>query len=253
MNSLFGPPCSGRFDSDLTTLRTSTRTLYVKLNVGVASCGIRKSHTLQSCKYILCLKNVPTLICCNFDIHECILKFFGRNVTDKVSNQKTLYCATQNNLCFCTTWQNGKTRKSHFSLKCSISALTEFNQSLLDFFNLFDSRLILKLLYNSLNLAINMFSCRAVGGMIQEKGSRECCRSWTVLHAQSTTVLSSGFLFCTVMQWGEVGKQSIVRFLTFLVTLLPKIIIIRLCMSKLQQVKGGTFFETHCRTDPRPC
>jgi len=28
---------------------------------------------------------------------------FGRNVTDKVSNQKTLYYTTSNNLCFCTT------------------------------------------------------------------------------------------------------------------------------------------------------
>jgi len=43
--------------------------------------------------------------------------FFGRNVTDKVSNQKTLYCATQNNLCFCTTWQNGETRKSHYFIQ----------------------------------------------------------------------------------------------------------------------------------------
>jgi len=60
--------------------------------------------------------------------------FFRRNVTDKVGNQKRLYYATWNNLCFCTTWQNGETRKSHFSLKCSIS--------------------------------------------------RECCSSWTVLHAQ---------------------------------------------------------------------
>jgi len=24
------------------------------------------------------------------------------------------YYATSNNLCFCTTWQNGETRKSHF-------------------------------------------------------------------------------------------------------------------------------------------
>ena len=29
---------------------------------------------------------------------------FGRNVTHKVSNQKTLYYATSNNLCFCATW-----------------------------------------------------------------------------------------------------------------------------------------------------
>jgi len=59
-------------------------------------------------------KNVPSLVCYKFDIRECILIFFGRNVTDKVSNQKALYCITPNNLCFCTAWQNGETRKSHF-------------------------------------------------------------------------------------------------------------------------------------------
>ena len=37
---------------------------------------------------------------------------FGRNVTDKVDNQKALYYATLSNLCFGTTGQNGKTRKS---------------------------------------------------------------------------------------------------------------------------------------------
>jgi len=42
--------------------------------------------------------------------------FFGRNVTDKAGNQKTLYYATSNNLCFCTTWQNAETRKAHISL-----------------------------------------------------------------------------------------------------------------------------------------
>jgi len=41
--------------------------------------------------------------------------FFGKNVTDKVSNQKTYYYATSNNLCFCITWQNGEMRKSHFT------------------------------------------------------------------------------------------------------------------------------------------
>jgi len=61
-------------------------------------------------------KNVPPLTCYNFDTHEWILIFFGRNVTDKVGNQKTLYYATPNNLCFCSTCQNGETRKSHFSL-----------------------------------------------------------------------------------------------------------------------------------------
>ena len=33
-----------------------------------------------------------------------------------IGNKKTLYYATSNNLCFCTTWQNAETRKSHISL-----------------------------------------------------------------------------------------------------------------------------------------
>jgi len=61
-------------------------------------------------------KNVPPLVCYNFDAHEWILIFVDRSVTDKVGNQKTLYYATSNNLCFRTTWENAETRKSHISL-----------------------------------------------------------------------------------------------------------------------------------------
>jgi len=57
------------------------------------------------------------MACYNFDTQEQILIFFGRDVIDKVGNQKALYYATSNNLCFCTTCQNGETKKSHFSLK----------------------------------------------------------------------------------------------------------------------------------------
>jgi len=62
-----------------------------------------------------CLKNVPPLACYNSDAQQRILIFFGRNVTDKVGNQKTLYYATSSNLCFCTTWQNAETQKSRFT------------------------------------------------------------------------------------------------------------------------------------------
>jgi len=53
----------------------------------------------------------------------------------------------------------GKTEKREncISPQCCLSALPEFNH-LLDFFNLFDSRLILTLLYDSLSLIINAFS-----------------------------------------------------------------------------------------------
>jgi len=119
--------------------------------------------------YTVSQKNVPPLPCYNIDKREWILIFFGRNATNKVSSQKTFYCATPNNLCFCTTWQNRNTKIAFFT-RC-ISALPEFNQSLLDFFSLYHSRLILTLLYHSLNLVINAFSLGLLWGMVQEKGS----------------------------------------------------------------------------------
>jgi len=87
--------------------------------------------------------------------------------------------------------KTGNTKIAFFT--CGISALPEFNQLLLDFFNLFDSRLILALLYDSLNLVINVLSLGLLEGMVQEKGSQERCNSWTVLHAQSTSAVTSGF------------------------------------------------------------
>ena len=127
-------------------------------------------------------KHVPPLACYNFDTRVRIFDIFGRNSTNKLMNQKMLYYASSNNLCFCITWQNGKLKKIAFFTR-SISALPEFNPSLLDFFSLFDSRLILALLYDSMNLVINAFSLRLLGGTVQEEGSREGCSSWAVLHA----------------------------------------------------------------------
>jgi len=94
----------------------------------------------------------------------------------------------------CASALLGKTEnnENRISLKFCISALLEFNQ-LFDFFNLFDSQLTLTMLYDSLNHVINAFSPQAAGGMVQEKGSRESCSSWTVLHAQCTSALTSGF------------------------------------------------------------
>ena len=57
-------------------------------------------------------KNVPPLACYNFDTREWSLTFFGRNVTDKVGNQKTLYYATSSNLCFSLPGKTGK-RENH--------------------------------------------------------------------------------------------------------------------------------------------
>jgi len=65
--------------------------------------------------------------------------------------------------------KTGNTKIAFFT--CCVSAVPEFNQLLLDFFSLFELRLILMLLYDSLNLVINAFSLVLLGGMVQEKGS----------------------------------------------------------------------------------
>jgi len=63
----------------------------------------------------------------------------------------------------CASALLGKTGNTKIFSRC-ISALPEFNQLLLDSFNIFDSRLILTLLYDSLNLIINAFSLGLFGG-----------------------------------------------------------------------------------------
>jgi len=60
-------------------------------------------------------------------------------------------------------------------------------------------------------------SSALLGGMVQEKGSRERCSSWTVLHAQSTSALSSGF---PLSQGNAEALQ--VRLENKAVTLVPK-------------------------------
>jgi len=92
---------------------------------------------------------------------------FGRNVTDKVSNEK-IYYVTSNTYASARRGIKTENAKTAFFLKCCISALPEFNQ-LLDFVNLFDSRLILALLYDSLSLVIYMFSYGLLGAWLRRK------------------------------------------------------------------------------------
>jgi len=134
---------------------------------------------------------------------ERILIFFGRNVTDKVSNRKTYYYATSNNMCFCTTWQSTKTRKSHFHsnavfVHCLIQPAVWFLQSFWLTTHTHDAVWLPK----SCDQCVRMDE-QMVGGTVQEKGSRERCRSWTVFHAQCSSApvrCLLGFPFRNVMQ-----------------------------------------------------
>ena len=82
-------------------------------------------------------------------------------------------------------------RKIAFSLN---SALPEFNKFLLDFFTLFDLRLIRTLLYDFLNLVINAFNS-GLADMVQEKGSRQratavglCCTVARTMHVHQSAI-----------------------------------------------------------------
>jgi len=78
--------------------------------------------------------------------------------------------------------------------------MPEFNQSLLDFFSLFDSRLILTLLYDSLSLVINAFSSGLLEGMVQEKEmSRALQQLDCVARTKHQYAVFLSFLFRDVM------------------------------------------------------
>jgi len=61
--------------------------------------------------YTLRLKNVPPATCHNLHIYDPIMIIFGRDVTDKVSNQRTCYYATSKAQITCASALHGRTGK----------------------------------------------------------------------------------------------------------------------------------------------
>jgi len=78
--------------------------------------------------------------------------------------------------------------------------LSEFNQLLLDFFNLFDSRLILRLLYDSLNLVINALSLGLLGAWFRRKEVDSAAAVGLCCMYKAPVCCLLGFLFHMVMQ-----------------------------------------------------
>jgi len=138
----------------------------------------------KSANTLFLKKNMPPLVCYNFDTHERILIFFlAEMLLDKVSNQKTLYCATTNNVCFCTTWQNVETQKSHFFTQMLYwctgriqPAAPWFLQSFWLTTHIHAAVWLPKFCNQCVQLGL-------LGSMVWEKGSRQSRSSWTVLHA----------------------------------------------------------------------
>ena len=127
----------------------------------------------------------------------------------------------------------------HFST-CCISALPEFDSILAAWFVQSFWLTTHTLLYDSMNLIINVFSSELL-----DKRSRQRCRSWTVLHAQCTSALSSVFPMSqgnaeALHRWGGKTKHLLISY--FPSNISAKNYVIGSCMSRLQQVKGGTIF-----------
>jgi len=96
----------------------------------------RREHNL----HIVSKTSHAHLVCYNFDIRERILIFLAEMLRIKQSIKRCFIVPPQ------ISWASalpGKTGSSKiaFSLAVLVSTLLEFNQSLLDFFNLFDWRL----------------------------------------------------------------------------------------------------------------
>jgi len=85
-----------------------------------------------------------------------------------------------------------------FFTRC-ISGLPEFDQLLLDFFILFDSRLILTLLYDSLNLVINAFSLGLLGAWFKRKEVESAATVGLCCMHKAPVRCILGFLFRKVM------------------------------------------------------
>jgi len=114
----------------------------------------------------------------------------------------------------------------------------------------FDSRLTLTMLYDFLNHVINAFSLKGFWDMVQEKGSRERCRSWTVLYAQCSSVLSSGFSILqsnaeALVRWGGKTKHRLISYFlrnTSAKNYRNRIVYVKIITSQM----WDDFFETRC-------
>jgi len=133
-------PSMSAFKMSIDSVGRKCRLLVSAVNIGpwVARATLTElSHSMYICTLVYTVSQKTTRLWLAITLtHMNGFWYFGRNVTDKVGNQKTLYYATSNNLCFCTTWQNAETRKSHISLNwivlhtqctCALSSWKEKN------------------------------------------------------------------------------------------------------------------------------
>jgi len=146
----------------------------------------RRTHALIETNWIYTVSQKRStfgLLYCNFEKWEWILIFFGRNVTDRVSNQKMYYYATSD---------NGETRKARIFTQILYQCIAWIQPAVW----FLQSFWLATHTHNAVRLPKSCNQCVQPAGllgvqrcMVQEKGSRERCRSCTVCDG----ALSSGF------------------------------------------------------------
>jgi len=161
-------------------------------------------------------KNVPPLVCYNFNTCEHILIFLAEILRIQyIRNQKTLYCATSNNVASALPSKTGKRENRIFftqMLHQCIARIQPVAPWLLQSFWLTTHNHAAVWLPKSCNLCVQL---GAVGGMVHEKGSRECRSSWTVLHANACAPMrclperKKCHLWCV---WQRLTFAEIVRY-----------------------------------------
>jgi len=178
-------------------------TFFVRVSTGVLKYSILymgtsvKNCVLTACRllYTVSQKKSHLRLATTLTHVNGFWYFFRTNVTDKVSNQKTLYQVTSNNFCFCTT--PGKTGNTilQFSLKWWVHCLNSTMHHLLNFLNLFDSRII-----PCLNLVINAFISGLMGAWLRINEVESATEVGLCYTHNSPVRCLLGFLLRKVMQ-----------------------------------------------------
>jgi len=186
---------------------------------------VNKDEYMCITNYTVSQKNVPPLTCYNIDMHGLIAIIFGISVTEKVGNQNILHFLISPNLCFCTTWGNGKPENCVFSLKCCMCMLftkntrntlkyhpvapeSPFTDKTIDWMHQTGPRILLTVTHM---LYLNQV-CHGVGRCVKD-GS---CSSSSLNKSQWTVLM--GFFLLSQQMLDAISNTSQMTFFSFMKT-----------------------------------
>ena len=112
--------------------------------------------------YIVSQKRIPNILNYNSSKNCLTSIIFGKYINKRLGNQRVVYFPTLHKVSLHYLVKQKKNTKSHLFTLILWPTSQDFNQSLLDFFNLTELQLILMLMCESLNLIISGLCCWAV-------------------------------------------------------------------------------------------